>query len=209
MRRLHPVLPVTVLPLAICLGCNDFPVEHCVAGQGVGLDSTDAPLLGPAQAPVEVVIFGDLQCPYTRYALWIVLDYLTDLEESPEAERVQLRFRHLPLEQIHPRARAAALALAAAHRQGDPAFWQLLRLLTLAEDLSDDTIRYFAAQVGLDLAAWEADWAGPAAAKVVDRDLGVAADLMLPGTPSFLICGVPASYDPEEVIANVDAILEQ
>jgi protein-disulfide isomerase len=209
MPALRPPLLAALASGLLLGGCNDFPVEHCVAGQGVGLDSAAAPVLGRADAPVELVLFGDMQCPYTRSALWTVLGYLDGLATGADGDRVQLRFRHFPLESIHPRARAAALALAAAHDQGGAPFWRLLRLLVFAEDLADETLRALAGQAGLDLEAWDAVRAGPAAAAVVDRDLSAAAELALPGTPSFLLCGVPASYDPEEVIANIDAIIER
>jgi len=189
--------------------CNEYPVEHCAAGQGITLDPGGVPRRGPAQAPVELVLFGDLQCPYTRYAILLLDSYLAELADEPDGERVRLLFRHFPLEQIHSRARAAALALAAAHRQGDEAFWRLIRVLIYADDLSDEALRSYAAVAGLALPSFDADYTDPATAAVVDRDLVLAMELRLPGTPSFILCGVPVSYDPEEVIANIEAILER
>jgi len=206
MRRAVSVFFGAVLLPALAFGCNDFPVEHCVAGQGIGLDPAGVPRRGLAEAQVELVLFGDLVCPYTRWAIWVMDGYLASLADE-HADRVRLLFRHFPLEQIHPRARAAALALAAAHRQGDDAFWRLLLLLIRADDFGDDALRACAAAAGLDLAAFDADLADPATAAVVDRDLALALELRLPGTPSFILCGVPVSHDPEEVAANVDALL--
>jgi protein-disulfide isomerase len=210
MRLHRPTSLAAALPVLLAAAaCNEYPVEHCAAGQGIALDPVGVPLRGPADAAVDLVLFGDLQCPYTSYAILLLDAYLSEPPEGVSGGRVRLLFRHFPLEQIHPRARAAALALAAAHRQGDDAFWRLARVLSYAEDLSDEALRSYASVAGLDLPAFDADYADPSTAIVVDRDLALAAELQLPGTPSFILCGVPVSHDPEEVIANIDAILER
>jgi protein-disulfide isomerase len=207
-RRTLICLATPLLGLTVSC-CNEYPVEHCAAGQGIALDSAAVPRLGSTDAPVELVLFGDLQCPYTRYAIWILDGYLTELANGSDGERVRLLFRHFPLESIHPRARAAALALVAAHRQDDAAFWRLIRVLIHAEDLSDEALQGYASIAGLDLPSFIEDYADPSVAAIVDRDLALATELRLPGTPSFILCGVPVAYDPEEVIANIDAILER
>jgi len=67
MRRL--IRPSLMLPTALLVGiaCNEHPVEHCVAGQGIVVDAEPVPRMGPAHAPVELVMFGDFQCPATAY----------------------------------------------------------------------------------------------------------------------------------------------
>lgn len=69
-------------------------------------------VMGRAGAPVRVVEFSDFQCPYcAEFArtLRAVRDRHPDV--------VSIVYRHLPLDAIHPHARAAALAAECAGEQ--------------------------------------------------------------------------------------------
>jgi protein-disulfide isomerase len=197
------------LALALTLtACNEHPVEHCRAGQGVVVDVDPVPRKGPAHAPVELVMFGDFQCPATFYLATVVDSYILELDNDGFVDELQLRYHHLPIEDLHWRSRAAAIAAAAAHRQGDDAFWQLyFRLFKADEDLTDEDILGYAEQAGLDLAQFAADLADPEVEAVVDRDLSLADDLGLTYTPSIILCGVQVEPDPDSLIANLDYLI--
>jgi len=204
LRRL--IAPVAAALLAAA--CNDYPVEHCVAGQGIDLADGDAPRLGEADAPVELVVFGDFQCPGTAQLWFHLAPFLERLEEDGRADRLQVRFHHFPLTAIHERAWAAALAGAAAHRQGDAAFWRIFpMLLKPATELTDADIAAYAYAAGLDAAEFSTDLASDAVAATVDRDLALADELGLPGTPSVLLCGVQVSADPDDLIDNLEYLI--
>src|ERR1700730_7019166 len=96
-----------------------------------------------------IVEYGDYECPYSRQAY-------------REIERVEQRFdgglrfafRHFPLTRIHPHALAAAAAVEAAALQGR--FWDMHDLLFRRQQaLADDDLRRYAAELGLDVAAFE------------------------------------------------------
>ena len=64
-------------------------------------------------------------------------------------------FRHMPLDDLHPRAHAAALAAEAAGAQGR--FWEMHdRLFEHRLELSDADLRAHAEALGLDLERFEA-----------------------------------------------------
>ena len=64
-----------------------------------------------------------------------------ELEQDGLSDQLQLRYHHLPIEALHARARAAATAAAAAHRQGDDAFWSLFfYLFQPSQELTDEDI---------------------------------------------------------------------
>jgi Na+:H+ antiporter, NhaA family len=63
----------------------------------------------------QLVVYGDLECPYTAEAMRSI----GRLVESGVA--FELAFRHFPLRSIHPHAEAAARASEAAARQRH--FW--------------------------------------------------------------------------------------
>ena len=77
---------------------------------------------GEAEAPVEMVMFGDYESGETRQ-LNEVLN--TVMEEF--ADDVKLTFRHFPMTQVHQKAHKAAEAAIAAGQEGK--FWEMHHLL--------------------------------------------------------------------------------
>jgi protein-disulfide isomerase len=206
MHRLIPLFAAVLLTTS----CNDHPVEHCVAGQGIVIDAAPVPRRGPAHAPVELVLFGDFQCPASQYMATILDAYILELEADGLADELQLRYHHLPIEALHDRARAAAIAAAAAHRQGDDLFWSLFfRLFKTSDGLTDEDIVSYATQAGLDIDQFTADLADPEVEAVVDRDLAIAGELGLSYTPSIILCGVQVYPLAEDVVANLDHLIRE
>jgi protein-disulfide isomerase len=200
-------LLLNIAPLA---ACNEHPVEHCVAGQGLALPDQGAARSGVTHAPVELVLFGDFQCPFTEVIALELFAYAAQLEERGRGEQLQIVFRHFPLHEIHDRARPAAIAAAAAHRQGDEAFWEMFwQLFAPGVALTDEYLVYYADNAGLDLEQFESDLADPEVAAVVDRDRALALELGLPGTPSIILCGVPVAPDPDQLIENLEFLISK
>jgi protein-disulfide isomerase len=79
-----------------------------------------APSFGPATAPVTLVEFGDFECPNCREEA----KTLRDNVPKDFATQVHVYFLDFPLEQIHPWAKAAAIAGRCMYRQSLPAFWK-------------------------------------------------------------------------------------
>jgi protein-disulfide isomerase len=92
----------------------------------------------------------------------------------------------MPLDDLHPRAHAAALAAEAAATQG--AFWGMHdRLFEHQRELSDDDLLAHAEALGLDAARFEADLADPALAARVAADFRSGAGSGVPSTPRFFV----------------------
>lgn len=83
------------------------------------LDSTKAPSTGTAGAPVKIVVYSDFQCPYCKQEAKIRKDNV--LKEFPK--EVEVVFKDLPIDQIHPWARPASIAGRCVYRQNAGAFW--------------------------------------------------------------------------------------
>src|SRR5690349_24465748 len=81
------------------------------------VDSSDH-VAGPYDAPLELVMYGDFQCPYCAAAQSIVRRVRERLDG-----RLRFVFRHLPLVEVHPDAERAAEAAEAASAQGS--FWEM------------------------------------------------------------------------------------
>src|SRR3954451_14588130 len=72
--------------------------------------------LGPAEAPITIVEYGDYECPDCLNAVPIIREVRQRL-----GDRLRFVFRHFPRSSIHPHASMAAEAAEAAAEQGK--FW--------------------------------------------------------------------------------------
>lgn len=90
--------------------------------ENLGVTSLTAPLgpedhvLGAADAPLVLVMYGDFECPFCIAAQGVVRRVRARLEG-----RLAFAFRHLPMAERHPHAELAAQASEAAAVQGE--FW--------------------------------------------------------------------------------------
>jgi protein-disulfide isomerase len=139
--------------------------------------------LGSPDAPVTIIEFTDLQCPYcARFAqqTWpqIKARYV-------DTGKVRFASRDLPLP-MHPQAQPAAIAARCAGRQGK--FWEYREALfaeqgRLAQQPWDD----LAGRLGLDLPAFKACRADPTMPEAIQEDVAVAQRNGILGTPSFVV----------------------
>ena len=100
---------------------------------------------------------------------------------------MQIVWKHLPLS-IHKNAPAAHAAAEAAHKQGK--FWEMHDLIFANQrELNAEKFYEHAAQIGLDVARFKADYVSSEVKKRVDADSREAAGLGVTGTPGFFING--------------------
>jgi protein-disulfide isomerase len=148
------------------------------------LDDAVDHVRGPAAGPL-ILEYGDYECPYSRQAY----RQIERVEKSLDG-RVRFAFRHFPLTEIHPHALAAAAAAEAAALQGR--FWEMHKLLFRRQRaLEDEDLRRYAAELGLDLARFDRDRAGPSVRQRIERDVesGLASG-QVRGTPTLFIDGL-------------------
>jgi protein-disulfide isomerase len=141
-------------------------------------------VLGPADAPVTLLEYGDYECPYCGMAHPIVASILQRMGDS-----IRFAFRHFPLTQLHPHAQHAAEMAEAAGSRGK--FWRMHDLLYQNQDaLEDEDLISYAAQLGI-----HPDWAAHALAthmfaNKVREDFMSGVRSGVNGTPTFFINGV-------------------
>jgi protein-disulfide isomerase len=145
----------------------------------------------------ELLEYLDFQCPYCRAASGAIKAVvMADL-----AGRVRLRVRNFPIRAKHPRAEATARAADAAGRQDR--YWEMHDLLFARYDaVSDEDLRAYAAELGLDLARFDADLADPALAAAIEDDLQAGLAAGVDGTPGLFIDGerYRGFYDREALL---------
>jgi Na+/H+ antiporter NhaA len=137
---------------------------------------------GPIDAPVTVVEYGDFECPYCGQAEPVVRELLRDFAD------VRYVWRHLPLNDVHPRAQLAAEAAEAAADQG--AFWELHDLLLDHQDaLRPGDLIGHAEQLGLDVERFTDALREHRGAARIAEDVDSADLSGVSGTPTFFVNG--------------------
>ncbi|MGQ7351934.1 DsbA family protein [Quadrisphaera oryzae] len=150
---------------------------------------TPAPSTTTAGAPVQVVEFVDFECSRCRAA-----QPFTDQLRTDYAGRVDFVVRHFPLPG-HANSTHAAIAAEAAARQG--AFAEMAEVLWAthghwgrSSEPQPSLFRSFAAELGLDMAAYDAAVSDPATEARVRQDFEDGVALGVSGTPTHFLDGV-------------------
>ena len=107
-------------------------------------------VLGPAQARIVVVEYGDFECPNCKQAAPAVEMLLKRFEG-----RVRFVYRHFPLEEVHPHALQAAEAAECAGAQHK--FWEMHQRCSITRRAEPRELHGYAAQLGLDMARFSTD----------------------------------------------------
>jgi protein-disulfide isomerase len=156
---------------------------------------------GPADAPLELVMYGDFQCPFCTAAQPILRRVRDRL-----GPRLRFGFRHFPLSEIHPDAQRAAEASEAAAAQDR--FWEMHDALYGNRGrLSLADVVALARGLGLDQARFRAELESGTHAERVARDVESGRATGVDGTPTFFVGGVRhvGGYDAQTLIAALDA----
>ena len=142
--------------------------------------------LGPADAPVVLVEYGDYECPHCARAHAVMQVVLAEL-----AEDVRFVFRNFRLGEIHPHAQMAAEAAESVGAHGgNDAFWDTHDLLFANQDALDpDDLLDYAAAVGVDRTAVAQDLATGAMTARVRADFKSGIRSGVNGTPTFFVNG--------------------
>jgi protein-disulfide isomerase len=184
------VLVLVVASVLLAGGGDDETSEPTTTGEVTalfdGIPQSGA-LLGTSDAPVTFIQFEDLQCPVCRQYHdegfpQIVSEYVRD-------GRVKLRFAGLAF--LGPDSEKALSYVLAAGKQGK--LWHLAAALYANQGgensgwVTDDLLERLAGEVGLDWAQLQDDAAGSAVKREARATAAEAAQLQVPGTPTFFV----------------------
>jgi protein-disulfide isomerase len=154
------------------------------------LHLSDRATLGPDDAPVTIIEFGDLECPFCARAF----NEIEEVVNTKHRGNVRLIFKHFPLS-IHPWAMQAAIAAECVRRQNPKAFWRFVGDIYRDQGAINpqnlrEHVTAYVGQLGLDQQVLNACIMAPGAeAQVVqDRDDGNA--IGINSTPTFLVNGI-------------------
>jgi NhaA family Na+:H+ antiporter len=138
---------------------------------------------GERGAPLELVMFGDFQCPFCLGAQSVLRRVRERL-----GDQLLFGFRHLPIPERHPLAPLAAEASEAAAAQGS--FWEYHDALYANQPkLSRETMLEVARNLGLDVERLTAEIESGAHRDRIARDIASAEASGATGTPTFFVNG--------------------
>ena len=169
--------------------------------------------MGPADAPITLVEYGDYQCPHCGRAYPRVKAI-----QKRFGDRLRFVFRNFPLAESHPEAmHAAEAAESVAASAGEEAFWKMHDLIYEHQqddlDALDDAhlVRY-AVEAGASAKQVKADLEGEVYEERVRADFMSGVRSGVNGTPTFFINGVRYDGDWTTVAtfaADLEAAAEQ
>jgi len=162
-----------------------------------------------ADGKVTFVEFLDFECEGCR-AAYPVIEQLRQTYDG----RVTFVARYFPLDG-HVNGRRAARAVEAAARQGqfEAMYQRMYETQTQWGEQQvpqDDVFRGFAADLGLDMDRWDADYTSPEVEQRIQADVDDGTALGVTGTPTFFLSGEPfAPESVEDLTRALDQALAQ
>lgn len=158
-------------------------------------------VMGPMDAFVTVVNYGDYECPDCNRRHKEVQKVIDELRNS-----VRFVYRHFPLINVHTRALRAAEAAEAAAAQGK--FWEMHRLLYKSPNkLEDRDLRGHATAIGLDVVRFDREMADSTYASQILQDYYHAINYGITGTPTTFINGELYAMSGIELLSVVKSIV--
>lgn len=148
---------------------------------------------GNVNAPVTVVLFSDIECPFCRR---VEVGALKKVREEYK-DKVRIVWKHEPLP-FHQRAKPAAnFAMEARAQKGDKGFWQAHDLMMDLENtderarakVSDDDFEKIATQMGLNVAKVKEAVKTEKYKKEIEADHELGESFQVQGTPHLFING--------------------
>lgn len=158
---------------------------------------------GKTGAAIELVEYGDYQCPYCGKAYFEVKKLQDKL-----GDKLLFVFRNFPLSNMHEHAFNAAIASEVAGSVGK--FWQMHDLLFENQRALDDYyLIEYAKKLGIDRETFEAKFSEPEFEEKVENDLESGLRSGVNGTPSFFINGekYEGSYLSDDIYEYIRNIL--
>lgn len=164
----------------------------------------DSPTVGPKDAKVTFVEFGDFQCP----SCGNLHPLLQEIKEKYADQPVRFVFRHFPLPQ-HENAFLAAEAAVEAGKQNK--FWEFHDLLFENQtNLKQEHLVAYAEKIGLDKNTFTAALDAHTHKSIVEQDMADGSALGVRGTPALIINNrvYSGKYSLDALSAAIDSELK-
>jgi len=136
---------------------------------------------GSDLATIELVEYGDYQCPHCGAAYPVIKKI-----QKTFGEQIRFVFRNFPLSEIHPFAMAAAVATEAAALQDK--FWEMHDIIFEHQQMLNEAgLLKMAGSAGLEMEKFKKDLQRADLQQKVEADFESGVRSGVNGTPSFFI----------------------
>jgi predicted DsbA family dithiol-disulfide isomerase len=174
------------------------------SSDGLGLstppDASRDHMVGPPDAPLQLVEYTDFECPSCQAVLRVL-----DRIRKRLGDELVLVVRHFPVADAHPMALIAAEAVEAAGAQGR--FWDMYRrIYGDRSPPTEDSLRRHAARLKLDVTRFERELRDHIHRQRVLEDFESGLQSGVNGTPTFFVNGV--RHDDEHTFDSLLGALE-
>jgi protein-disulfide isomerase len=182
------IVAVLIAGLVAFLFINNKNTENLnVSGEVSSIQESDH-VLGPKDAKVVVIEYGDYQCPSCKAWQPKVEEFKAQLPAD-----TAFVFRNFPITSIHKNAVASARAAEAVDLQGK--FWEMNSLLyrnqTNWQSVDDpqSTFAGYAEELGLNIDQFNNDYQSSAVLDKINFDRDLATKQGVEATPTFFVNG--------------------
>ena len=196
-------------PPAADAGPDQGKLSSDQASKLASVDSDDH-IRGSSNAKVFLIEYSDYECPFcSRFhetAQQVLDEYGSD---------VAWVYRHFPLDQLHPKARPAAIASeCVAETGGNDAFWNFTDAI-FADQTSISDLEAVASKIGFGGSGFTACLESNKHEDVVNNDLSEGSTAGVRGTPGNFIVNqngdtwfVPGAYPFDQIKPMIDEALQ-
>ena len=141
-----------------------------------------SPFMGPENAPVTIAVFDDYECTYCAKMEAVFSQLLSKYPKD-----VKLVIKQYPLRN-HSNARAASMAVLAAHKQGK--FWEFhSQIFANQTELSTQKLDEIAESFDLDMTQFKMDLQSSDVLSLIVRDIREGQKIGIAGTPTIFLNG--------------------
>lgn len=165
-----------------------------------------APVKGSANAPVTIVEFSDLECPFCKQESSSLRQLM-----SEDPGKVRLVFKFYPLTNIHPWSMQAAEAGVCVAEQGNQKFWDFEQAVFDAQEQitpadAAGRLRNFASEAGAALAGYDSCLRSPKTKQAVEASIANGNSVGVQSTPTLYVNGrmIPGAIQSAELKLLVD-----
>jgi protein-disulfide isomerase len=203
------IAAVAIVGFIIFAMAQPKPIEPTASIDDTLLIREGSHMTGSIDAKVQIVEFGDYECPACAAAHPGVKQLLAEYKDNPNVNFV---FRNFPLP-MHKNAIASAKAAEAAAAQGK--FWEMHNMLYEKQEewaesgKAIDIFANYATTLGLDVETFKDGVRGNAYSAIIKADQDDGRELGVSGTPTFFINGMQVSPGNVPSYAELKAKVEE
>ncbi len=171
---------------------------------------------GNPDAPIKIVEFSDLECPFCK-------QFQPTMEQvlATYGNKVAWVYRHYPIDQLHPKARHEAVASeCAAEQGGNDMFWKyvdgVFKITPSNNQLDPNQLDVIARGLGLDMQKFDSCLSGTGYDQKISSQIQDAIKSGARGTPYSVViadnkpvASIDGAYGFASVKQTIDSVLAQ